>query len=128
MTASNKTIRRVLFDALDLPKVNRYRFPVDSIQTPAAVIAGLDITPIAKGARETSATVLVVVSHSDVDQLETLDMLLDDGDAGSVLHAIEQVTNQDGVSLSWESAGQYGEVAWGGVSYYGAVVTVKVWS
>jgi hypothetical protein len=129
VTASNKTIRRVLFDALDLPSLNRYMYPPESVNTPAAIIAGLDISPAAiGGARETSASVLIVVSHSDVDQLETLDMLLDEDDAGSVLHAIEQVENQDGVSLSWQDAGSYGEVAWNGVSYYGAVVTVKVWT
>jgi hypothetical protein len=44
--------------------------------TPAAIIAGLDISPAATGGkRETTATLLIVVSHSDVDQLETLDML-----------------------------------------------------
>jgi len=128
MAATNRTIRETLFDALDLPSLNRYMYPPDSVQVPAAIVAGLDVTPIAKGARETTATVLIVVSHSDVDQLETLDMLLDEDDAGSVLHAIEAVDNQDGVSLSWESAGSYGEVEWNGVSYYGAVVSVKVWS
>jgi hypothetical protein len=128
MAATNRTIRETLFDALDLPSLNRYMYPPDSVQVPAAIVAGLDVTPIAKGARETTATVLIVVSHSDVDQLETLDMLLDEDDTGSVLHAIEAVTNANGVSLSWESAGSYGEVEWNGVSYYGAVVSVKVWS
>jgi hypothetical protein len=128
VTASNRTIRRTLFDALDLPSLHRYQYPPESIQVPAAIIAGLDISPAAKGARETTATVLIVVSHSDVDQLETLDMLLDEDDDGSVLHAIEAVTNEDGVSLSWQDAGSYGEVQWNGVSYYGAVVTVKAWT
>lgn len=129
MTATNKTIRRVLFDALDLPSLNRYMYPPESVNTPAAIIAGLDISPAAAGGkRETTATLLIVVSHSDVDQLETLDMLLDADDAGSVLNAIEDVTDADGVSLSWQDAGSYGEVQWNGVSYYGAVVTVKVWT
>jgi hypothetical protein len=129
MTASNKTIRETLFNALDLPSLHRYMYPPDSVQVPAAIIAGLDIAPAAVGGkRETTATVLVVVSHSDVDQLITLDRLLDADDTGSVLYAIEAVTNANGVSLSWQDAGSYGEVAWNGVSYYGAVVTVKVWT
>jgi hypothetical protein len=129
VTASNKTIRRTLFDALDLPSLHRYQYPPESVQVPAAIIAGLDISPAATGGkRETTATVLIVVSHSDVDQLETLDMLLDEDDDGSVLHAIEATTNEDGVSLSWQDAGSYGEVQWNGVSYYGAVVTVKAWT
>lgn len=128
MTASNATIRQTIFDALDLPGVNRYKYPEDSITVPAVVVAGLDITPVAKGARETSASIMVVVSHSDSDQLVTLDRLLDEDDTGSVIHAIENVTNVNGVSLSWQSAGSYGEVVWNGITYYGAVVSVKVWT
>jgi hypothetical protein len=129
VTASNRTIRTALFNALDLPSLHRYMYPPDSVQVPAAIIAGLDVTPAAVGGvRETTATVLIIVSHSDVDQLETLDMLLDQDNTGSVLHAIEAVTNANGVSLSWQDAGSYGEVTWNGVSYYGAVVTVKVWT
>lgn len=129
MTASNATIRRVLFDALDLPGVNRYKYPPDSIVTPAAVVAGIDMKRATyEGGRQSTATVMVVVSHSDVDQLATLDELLDPTGAGSVMAALDATDESDGVSLAWDDAGSYGEVQWNGIAYYGAVITVKVWT
>lgn len=129
MTATNATIRRVIFDAVDLPGVNRYKYPAESIQTPAVVVAGLDMKRATyEGGRASTVTILVVVSHSDADQLATLDELLDPAGAQSVMAALDATTEVDGVSLAWDEAGSYGEVQWGGVAYYGAVVTVKVWT
>ena len=126
MTASNGTIRRAIFNALDLPSLNRYMYPPESVQVPAAIIAGLDIVADSSdGNRMVTAQIIVVVSHSDVDQLETLDMLLDADTTGSVLKAIEDDDNTDGVDLQWTAAGSYGDIAWNGVAYYGAVVTVE---
>jgi hypothetical protein len=126
VTASNKTIRETLFNALDLPSLNRYMYPPDSVEVPAAIIAGLDISrDSSDGNRMVTAQIIVMVSHSDVDQLETLDMLLDADTTGSVLKAIEDDVNTTGVDLLWTAAGSYGDIAWNGVAYYGAVVTVE---
>ncbi len=128
MTATNATIRRVIYDAIDISGVNRYKYPPESIQVPAVIVAGLDMNRATyEGGRQSTATILVVVSHSDVDQLETLDALLDNAD-GSVMAALDATTEADGVSLAWDSAGSYGEVQWNGVAYYGAVITAKVWT
>lgn len=129
MTASNATIRQTIYDAVgDLSGVNRYLYPPESIQVPAVVVAGLDMKRATyEGGRESTATILVIVSHSDADQLETLDRLLDVSD-GSVMAALDATTEVDGVSLAWDSAGSYGEVQWNGVAYYGAVITAKVWT
>ncbi len=128
--ASNRVIRTAIFDALvDVPGVNRYMYPEDSIQVPAAVVAGFDIEQsILGGGRTTTARVLVAVSRSHVSQLEVLDELLDETGAQSVVAAINDRVDADDVSLSVTSIGDYGPVEWGDVVYYGAVITVAVWT
>ena len=99
-------VRAALVDALgDLSGVNRYSYPEDSIQVPAAVVAGLEVTEIA---------------------LERLDELLDHSGAGSVVAAINDRRDADSISLSVTGVGDYGVIEWGEVAHYGAVVTVRV--
>lgn len=127
--ATNIAVRRAVYDALDLPRVNRYAYPPESVETPAAIVAGLDITRTTfDNHREIGVTVLVVVSHSDASQIQVLDELLDPTGAQSVIAALEAVTDQDGVSLAWRSVSGYGEVVWGGVSYYGAAVSCTAYT
>ena len=127
--ATNAEVRRVVFNALDLPGVNRYEYPPESVQVPAAIVAGIDITRTTFDAgREIGVTVLVIASHSDASQVQVLDRLLDPSGADSVLAALEGVTDQNGVSLAWRSVSGYGEVVWGGVSYYGAAVSCTAYT
>jgi hypothetical protein len=128
MAATNREIRAAVVDSLvDVPDLNRYSYPDDSIQVPAAVVAGFDMTESTLGGgRDITARVLVVVSRSHTSQLELLDELLDEAGEQSVVAAINDRIDADGVSLMVESVGNYGEVAWGDVSYYGAVITIKV--
>jgi hypothetical protein len=128
MAATNREIRAAVVDSLvDVPELNRYRYPDDAIQVPAAVVAGFDMTESTLGGgRDITARVLVVVSRSHTSQLELLDELLDEAGELSVVAAINDRVDADGVSLMVESVGNYGEVVWGDVSYYGAVITIKV--
>lgn len=121
-------VRAALVDALDgLSGVNRYAYPEDSIQVPAAVVAGLEMTEIALGGLyDITAKVLVVVSRSHTSQLERLDELLDHSGAGSVVAAINDRRDADSTSLSVTGVGDYGVIEWGDVAHYGAVVTVRV--
>ncbi len=121
-------VRAALVDALgDLSGVNRYSYPEDSIQVPAAVVAGLEVTEIALGGLyDITAKVLVVVSRSHTSQLERLDELLDHSGAGSVVAAINDRRDADSISLSVTGVGDYGVIEWGEVAHYGAVVTVRV--
>lgn len=125
MTATNATVRRTAFNALnDITGINRYEYPPEKLVVPAAVVAGLDITRTTfDGAREIGVSVVVAVSHSDASQIQLMDQLLDPSTAGSVLAALESVSDADGVSLAWRTVSGYGEIEWGGTSYYGAVVS-----
>jgi|688.fasta_scaffold239568_3 Zn-dependent alcohol dehydrogenase len=127
--ATNETVRRVVFDALDLPGVHRYPYPPESVQVPAAIVAGLEIDRTTfDGARTVGVTVLIVASHSDASQVAVLDELLDPTGERSALAALEVVSDVDGVSLAWNSVSGYGEVMWGGVSYYGAAITLTAFT
>ncbi len=127
MTTSRE-IRTALVDALSaVPGINRYRYPEDSIQVPAAVVSGFDMTEARiGGGRDITAKVLVVVSKSHTSQLELLDEMLDEDGAGSVVAAINDRVDADDIAFWVTSVGDYGEFAWGGVDYYGALVNVRV--
>jgi hypothetical protein len=123
-----REVRAAIVDALDSLTINTYAHPVDAILVPAAVVAGFEMTELTLGGgRDTTARVLVVVSKSHTSQLELLDELLDESGAQSVVEAINARAD-DTISLSVESVDGYGEIVWGDVSYYGAVVTVKVFT
>lgn len=119
-------IREAVYDSLDINGVNRYRYPEDAIQTPAAVVAGFEMTESTLGGgRDLTAKVLVVVSRSHTSQLERLDELLDE-DGDSVVAGLNDRIDVDGISLWVTGVGDYGVVEWGDVAYYGAVVTIRV--
>jgi len=123
-----REIRAAIVDALAPLTINTYAHPVDAILVPAAVVAGFDMTELTLGGgRNTTARVLVVVSKSHTSQLELLDELLDETGSQSVVAALNSRVD-DAISLAVESIDGYGEVAWGDVSYYGAVVTVRVFT
>jgi hypothetical protein len=128
--ASNAEIRAAVHEAVArVPQLNTYRYPPDSVQVPAAIVAGIDIEPnTLTGGRETTVSVLVLVSRSHTSQIELLDDLIDPEGVDSVYAAIESRVDADGVSLMVESVGGYGEVVWGDTSYYGALVTVKAFT
>lgn len=130
MTATNATIRQTIYDALaDLSGVNRYMYPPESIQVPAVIVGGMEITRSTyDGGRQVDVSLLVLVSHSDTSQLEIMDVILDPTDQRSALAAIEAVTDANGVSVAWRTVGSYGELEWGGVTYYGAVVSCQVYT
>ena len=94
---------------------------------PAAVVSGFDMTELTfGGGRDITAKVLVVVSKSHTSQLEVLDEMLDESGSGSVVAAINDRLDADDIGFWVTSIGDYGEFAWGGVDYYGALVMVRV--
>lgn len=129
MPASNADVRRVVFDAFDGLRINRYEYPPESVQVPAVIVAGIEFNRSTfDGNRTVDVGVQVLVSHSDHSQLRRLDELIDPTGAGSVLAALEAVSDQDGVSLAWREVTGYGEVEWGGESYYGATVVCTAYT
>lgn len=127
--ASNAEVRRVVYNALDLPRLNRYEYPPESVEVPAAIVAGIEFNRSTfNGNRTVDVGVQVLVSHSDASQLARLDDLLDPSGSDSVIAALEAVTDQSGVSLAWREVTGYGEVEWGGVSYYGATVVCTAYT
>lgn len=124
MTATNSDIRQEVYDALPTKGVNRYKYPPLQLNVPAVVVAGLDITPESMDDNRTVIAQLIVAIAQVDDQLEFLDRLLDPDDEVSVLQAIDDHVS-DNVSLTWTSAGSYGDISWNGVAYFGAIVTVE---
>ena len=124
---TNGEIREALAQALnDVPGLNIYRFPPEDINPPCAFIAGFNITPLTfDGNRETKVDVTVVVSHKHVDQIVTLDAMLDSDGPWSVVDAIESAS-PPGINFFVESIGGYRELTVADVSYYAADVSVMV--
>ena len=112
---TNGEIREALAQALnDVPGLNIYRF------------AGFNITPLTfDGNRETKVDVTVVVSHKHVDQIVTLDAMLDSDGPWSVVDAIESAS-PPGINFFVESIGGYRELTVADVGYYAADVSVMV--
>jgi hypothetical protein len=77
------------------------------------------------GNRETTVDVIVMVSRRSVDQMASLDQLLDADDASSVITAIEEA-NAPGIDFFVESFGSYRELVVADVGYYAADVVVRV--
>jgi len=130
VSATNSEIRTVIAAALDaVSGLHVYAYPVDAIQTPAAVVTDLEhtFTTFERG-RESGAEVTVVVSKSHVDQMVVLDRLLDTDRAGSVVDALEGITDANGVSVSVITVGGFNEIIVGDVAYYAATVVMKVWT
>lgn len=126
---TNGEIRSVIVDALEpIPELNVHRFPPENAVGITAFVAGFDIATVTyEGGRETTADILVTVPRNHVDQLDLLDDLLDPDGSASVVAALEAVTDVDGVSLSVQRVGDYGEYLVG-TPHYGAKVTVRVWT
>ena len=124
---TNGEIREALAQALnDVPGLNIYRFPPEDVNPPCAFIAGFNITPLTfDGNRETKVDVTVVVSHKHVDQIVTLDAMLDSDGPWSVVDAIESAS-PPGINFFVESIGGYRELTVADVSYYAADVSVMV--
>lgn len=124
---TNGEIREALAQAINaVPGLNIFRFPPEDLNPPAAFIAGFTITPLTfDGNRETKVDVTVVVSHKHVDQIVTLDAMLDTDGPWSVVDAIESAT-PPGINFFVESIGGYRELTVADVGYYAADVSVMV--
>lgn len=124
---SNREIREALAQAVgSVPGLNVYRYPPDNVNVPCVMISGINMKPITfDGNRETTVDVIVMVSRRSVDQMASLDQLLDADDASSVITAIEEA-NAPGIDFFVESFGSYRELVVADVGYYAADVVVRV--
>jgi len=124
---SNREIREALAQAVGaVPGINVYRYPPDNVNVPCVMISGINMKPITfDGNRETTVDVIVMVSRRSVDQMASLDQLLDADDASSVITAIEEA-NAPGIDFFVESFGSYRELVVADVGYYAADVVVRV--
>jgi hypothetical protein len=125
--ATNGAIRDAVVDVLsDVTGLNVYRYPIDGITAPAAVIAGFSNVESAMGGRyDTQLDVYVMVSRRHVDQFEALDELTDMVGARSVPQALNEC-DVDGLSLAVVGVGDYRELVVADVPYYSATVTLRV--
>jgi hypothetical protein len=124
---SNREIREALAQAVGaVPGINVYRYPPDNVNVPCVMISGINMKPITfDGNRETTVDVIVMVSRRSVDQMASLDQLLDADDSSSVITAIEEA-NAPGIDFFVESFGSYRELVVADVGYYAADVVVRV--
>jgi hypothetical protein len=124
---SNREIREALAQAVGaVATINVYRYPPDNVNVPCVMISGINMKPITfDGNRETTVDVIVMVSRRSVDQMASLDQLLDADDASSVITAIEEA-NPPGIDFFVESFGSYRELVVAEVGYYAADVVVRV--
>jgi hypothetical protein len=124
---SNGEIREALAQAIsNVPGLNVYRYPPDSVTVPCAMVSGFNVKPLTfDGRRETSVDVIVMVSRRSVDQMAGLDQLLDSDDPSSVITAIEEA-EAPSIDFFVESFGSYRELVVADVGYYAADVVVRV--
>jgi hypothetical protein len=124
---SNREIREALAQAVGaVATINVYRYPPDNVNVPCVMISGINMKPITfDGNRETTVDVIVMVSRRSVDQMASLDQLLDADDASSVITAIEEANAPD-IDFFVESFGSYRELVVADVGYYAADVVVRV--
>ena len=124
---SNREIREALAQAVGaVATINVYRYPPDNVAVPCVMVSGINMKPITfDGNRETTVDVIVMVSRRSVDQMASLDQLLDADDASSVITAIEEA-NAPGIDFFVESFGSYRELVVADVGYYAADVVVRV--
>lgn len=117
----------VLTDAL--PDVTVHRLPADNADVPAVIVAGFQGQSSVMGTGQTLTVELyVVVSRRTLDEVDTLDRLLDESQADSVPAAIHADHTLGGRVLSARVAnfGEYREMEVAGVGFYAATVTVEV--
>jgi hypothetical protein len=124
---SNREIREALAQAISaVPGLNIYRYPPDNVNVPCVMISGINMKPITfDGNRETTVEVIILVSRRSVDQMASLDQLLDADDPSSAITAIEEA-NPPGIDFFVESFGSYRELVVADVGYYAADVVVRV--
>jgi hypothetical protein len=90
------------------------------------MISGFNVKPTTfDGKRETTVEVIILVSRRSVDQMASLDQLLDADDPSSAITAIEEA-NPPGIDFFVESFGSYRELVVADVGYYAADVVVRV--
>ena len=130
MAATLTEVREALAGTLAaaIPDVNFEARPVDTVSVPAGIVQGFAQTDSDFGGHRTVTTsVLVLVSRGNVDQIDVLDELVDQG-AGSILTVLDADSTLGGVVgyCVWKATGDYGDYELGGVLYDGTVVTLEV--
>lgn len=124
--STNAAIRRDLYDTLTggVQGLNVYAYPVDNVAPPCAVITNLECEMSTfDGGRTVGATVLVLASHNNIDQMARIDDLVDPNVAGSVP---DLIADQDDLSLGVRTIGTIGLYEYAGVAYYGSAIVLEI--
>lgn len=109
--------------------VNVERLPTDNTDAPAVIIAGIQGQPMVMGSGQIlTVDLYVVVSRRQLDEVDTLDQLVDESQSDSVpavIHA-DPTLGDRGVSARVVNFGEYREMEVAGVPFYAATVVVEV--
>lgn len=109
------------------PSVNVYRYPPDTIQSPAVILGGIDWqhNQMVAG-RIVTMPLYLAVTRRNTNYLADLDDLTDP--AGGVVAAFD-LPPEDTDFDSWTvtQVGQYRDINIGDVDYYAATVTIEVY-
>lgn len=112
-----------------LPGVQVNRLPVDNVNPPAVIVAGMQLAPDSFGdGYQVTVDLYVVVSRRNVDSVDDLDRMLDPGLSDSIPSAIHSDQNLGDRVMSAKVAaiGEYREMEVNGTKFYAATVTVEV--
>jgi hypothetical protein len=124
-TALRAEIERALVASLH-PSVNVYRYPPDSIQSPAVILGGIDWqhNQMVAG-RIVTVPLYLAVTRRNTNYLADLDDLTDpDGGVVAAFDTPPQDTDFDSWNVT--QVGSYRDINIGDVDYYAATVTVEV--
>lgn len=113
-----------------LPGWNVYRLPPDSIDAPAIMLTGFDVTPMTFAQRtdQVSVELTVAVSRRNVDKIDDLDELLSPTGDASLWRLFDGDTTLSGVVgyAVVESVGDYRQILVNDVGFYSATVRLTV--
>jgi hypothetical protein len=112
-----------------LPGVNVYRTPADDVQSPALIVAGFDLEPVAFGSvAKVGVDLFAAVSRRHIDQMDQLDELVSPTGPGSAWAAISADPDLSGAVSYCQvvSVGEYRELTFGDAGYYAATIRLEV--
>lgn len=128
MAATLSELRTAVTQRLrnDLPGVQVYQYPVDNVDAPAIVVAGLglDTGTFGDATSRFEVELVVLVSRRHVDQIDVLDAMLSLSGDLSIWQSVNADPSLDDTVAHCvvQSVGDYREIAVADVGYYSAIV------
>ena len=107
-----------------------YRLPPDSIEAPAIMVMGFEVSPgsFGEGTHRVAVELLVAASRRHVDQVDALDEVLSPTGELSLWQVFDEDPSLGGVvgGAMVATVGEYRQLVVADVGYYGATVQVTV--